>query len=91
MKAILFYHFYAEPSTFYPNSDALIHGQRVNDVCGHFQVKDRLMLKLKTQLTDTFDAYPNPMTRRDHSGVVRTLLVQKILSGRYKINQRGRF
>ena len=63
----------------------------VTETCGHFQVKDRLMLKLKTQLTDTFDAYPNPMTRRDHSGVVRTLLVQKILSGRYKINQRGRF
>ena len=83
MKGVLFYHFYAEPSIFYPNSEnPLMHLELVKETWGHFQVKDRLMLKLKTQLTDTFDAYPNPMTRRDHSGVVRTLPVQKILSGR---------
>jgi hypothetical protein len=40
------------------------------------------MAKLKSHLRSTFDSYPNPLTRRDHSGLVRTMLIQKVLSGR---------
>jgi len=47
-----------------------------------FQVKDRMMLKLKEHLSQTFENLSNPMVRRDHSGMIRTLLIQKILNGR---------